>query len=169
MHLLFDHFQSTLIHGPNIPGCYAILFFIASDFAFTSKLCFHLQTTGHCFCFGSGFSFLLELFLCSFPVAYWAPTYLGSSSFSVLSFCFFILFMGFSWHPFNISEHLFSGYLARLFLHEFLKYCSPRKNTHSLLYRLHEPLASENFTDGPHIAVSDPEVSWAKPQNSTAT
>ena len=28
----FDHFQFTLIHGPNIPGSYAILFSIASDF-----------------------------------------------------------------------------------------------------------------------------------------
>ena len=28
--------------------------------------------------------------------AYWAPTDLGSSSFSILSFCLFILFMGFS-------------------------------------------------------------------------
>ena len=32
----------------------------------------------------------------SSPVAYWAPTHLGSSSFSVLSFCLFILFMEFS-------------------------------------------------------------------------
>ena len=39
--------------------------------------------------------FILELFLHSSPVAYWAPTDLGSSSFSVLSFCLFILFMGF--------------------------------------------------------------------------
>ena len=31
-HLLFDHFQFTLIHGPNIPGFYAILLFTASDF-----------------------------------------------------------------------------------------------------------------------------------------
>ena len=30
------------------------------------------------------------------PVSYWAPTDLGSSSFSVLSFCLFILFVGFS-------------------------------------------------------------------------
>ena len=30
------------------------------------------------------------------PVAYWAPTDLGSPSFSVLSFCLFTLFMGFS-------------------------------------------------------------------------
>ena len=28
----FDHFQFALIHGPNIPGSYAILLFIASDF-----------------------------------------------------------------------------------------------------------------------------------------
>ena len=53
------------------------------------------STTGCCFCFGSISSFFLELFLDWSPVAYWAPTDLRSSSFSVLSFCFFILFMGF--------------------------------------------------------------------------
>ena len=42
------------------------------------------------------FSFFLELFLHRLPVAKWATTSLGSSSFSVLSFCFFILFMVFS-------------------------------------------------------------------------
>ena len=31
-HLLFDHFQFTLIHGPNIPGSYAILFFTVLNF-----------------------------------------------------------------------------------------------------------------------------------------
>ena len=40
-----------------------------------------------CFHFGSISSFFLELFLHSSPVAYWAPTDLGSSSFSVISFC----------------------------------------------------------------------------------
>ena len=54
------------------------------------------STTGHCFHFGSVSSFFLELFLHWSPVAYWVPTDLGSSSFSVLSFCLFILFMGFS-------------------------------------------------------------------------
>ena len=54
------------------------------------------STTGHCFHFGSVSSFFLELFLHSSPVAYGTPTDLGSSSFSVLSFCLFILFMGFS-------------------------------------------------------------------------
>ena len=39
-------------------------------------------------------SFFLELFLHSSPVAYRAPTNLGSSAFSVVSFCLFILFMG---------------------------------------------------------------------------
>ena len=48
------------------------------------------STTGHCFHFGSVSPFFLELFLHSSPVEYWAPTNLGSSSFSVLSFCLFI-------------------------------------------------------------------------------
>ena len=54
------------------------------------------STAGYCFCFGSIPSFFLELFLHWSPVAYWAPTDLGSISFSILSFCLFILFMGFS-------------------------------------------------------------------------
>ena len=54
------------------------------------------STTGCCFCFGSIYSFFLELFLHWSPVAFWAPTDLGSSSFSDQSFCLFILFIGFS-------------------------------------------------------------------------
>ena len=54
------------------------------------------STTGYCFCFGSIPSFFLELFLHWSPVAYWALTDLGSFSISILSFCLFILFMGFS-------------------------------------------------------------------------
>ena len=50
-------------------------------------------TTGHYFFLGSVSSFFLELFLHSSSVAYWAPTNLGSSPLSVLSFC---LFLGFS-------------------------------------------------------------------------
>ena len=53
-------------------------------------------TTGSCFCFGSIPSFFLELFLHWSPVAYWALTDLGSFSFSIVSFCLLILFMGFS-------------------------------------------------------------------------
>ena len=54
------------------------------------------STAGCCFCFGFIPSFFLEVFLHWSPVAYWAPTDLGSSSFSVQSFCLFTLFMGFS-------------------------------------------------------------------------
>ena len=90
-HLLFDHFQFTLIHGANTPGSYAILFFTASDFT---------RITSHShnwvlFRFGSVSSFFLELFLHSSLVAYWVPAYLGHSSFSVICFYLFILFMGF--------------------------------------------------------------------------
>ena len=52
------------------------------------------STPGYSFCFGSIPSFFLELFLYSSPVAYWAPTDLGSFFFSIISFCLFILFMG---------------------------------------------------------------------------
>ena len=52
-HLLFDHFQFILIHGPNIPGSYAVLLFTASDFNFTKKthsqLDFFFSTLGHTF------------------------------------------------------------------------------------------------------------------------
>ena len=54
------------------------------------------STPGCHFSFGSVSSFFLELFLHRSPVAYWAPTDLGCSSFSFICFCLFILFMGFS-------------------------------------------------------------------------
>ena len=46
------------------------------------------STAGYSLFFGSIPSFFLELFLHWSPVAYWAPTDLGSSPFSILSFCF---------------------------------------------------------------------------------
>ena len=61
------------------------------------------STIGYCFCFGSIPSFFLELLLHWSPVAYWAPTDLGSSPFSILSFRLFILYMGFS------SQEYWSG------------------------------------------------------------
>ena len=36
-HLLFDHFQFALIHGPNIPGSYSILLFTASHVASVTR------------------------------------------------------------------------------------------------------------------------------------
>ena len=50
------------------------------------------STIGHCFPFGSVSSFFLELLFHPSPVAYWALTDLGSSSFRVISFCLFFFF-----------------------------------------------------------------------------
>ena len=66
--------------------------------------CFHHQSHpqlgGFFFCFGAISSFFLELVLHSSLVAYRAPSDLESSSFSVLSVCLSILFMGFSWQEY---------------------------------------------------------------------
>ena len=74
------------------------------------------STTGCHFRFGSASSFFLELFLHSSPVVYWAPINLGSSSFSVLAFCLFILFMGFLGQEYSSGlpfpspvDHILSG------------------------------------------------------------
>ena len=57
-----------------------------------------ISTTGHHFIFGPAASFFLELLviaISSFPAAYWTPSDLLGSSSSVISFCPFILFLGF--------------------------------------------------------------------------
>ena len=56
-------------------------------------------TTESHFCFGPNATFFLELLvtaLHSSPVAYWTLSILGGSSSGVISFCLYILFMGFS-------------------------------------------------------------------------
>ena len=68
--VLFDHFQFTLIHGPNIPVSYVILLFTASDF---TSIINHIHNWV-LFCFGSISSFFLKLFIQWSPVAYWATT-----------------------------------------------------------------------------------------------
>ena len=80
------------------------------------------STTGYCFCFGSISLFFLELFLHWSPVAYWAPTDLGSSSFNVLPFCVFILFMG------------FLKAIVKRMLHINYKHVSGRKKLHETKY-----------------------------------
>ena len=63
----------------------------------------HPSMIEHRFRFGLTASFFLELLviaLCSSPVAYWTPSDLGGSSSGVISFCIFILFMGFSWQEY---------------------------------------------------------------------
>ena len=77
-----------------------MLFFTAPDFTFTT---WHVCNWA-LFPLGSASSFLLKLFLHSSLVAYWVPSDLVNSSFSVISFVFFLftLFMGFSrWEYWN--------------------------------------------------------------------
>ena len=83
-----------------------IPWFIDLTFQFPMQYCFLQHRTllpspvnpqlGIVFALSLIFSLFLELFLHSAPVAYWTTTYLGSSSFSVISFCLFMLFMRFS-------------------------------------------------------------------------
>ena len=81
-----------MIHGPNITGSYAVLFFTPLDF---------ISITSH---IHNWMLFLLwlHLFILSgvilhwSPVAYWAPTNPVSSSFSVSSLWLCIPFIGFS-------------------------------------------------------------------------
>ena len=98
-HLLFSHVQFSLIHGPNIPGSYAILFFTVQDFTFTTShihnwVSLPLSPATSCFLE------LLAIALCSSPGAYWTPWILGVLSSSVISFCVFILIMGSSWQEY---------------------------------------------------------------------
>ena len=100
-HHLLDHVQFTLIHRPNIPGSYAILFFTISEFSFITR-CIHNWVS---FLFWPS-HFILSLLVTAFqlsPVAYWTPSDLEDSSSTVIYFCLFILFMGFSWQKYCIS------------------------------------------------------------------
>ena len=110
--------STLLIHGPNIPGSYAVLLFTALDL---DSITSHIH---------NWVLFLLSLhpfFLSGVispwsPVAYWVSTDLRSSSFYILSFCLFILFMGFSrqeyWSglPFPAPvDHILSGIILAAF------------------------------------------------------
>ena len=104
-HFLLDHVQFTLIHGAKIPDSYVIFFFTASDFTLNTSHIHHWVL----------FLLWLHLFILSgvisplSPVAYWAPTDTGSSSFSVTSFCLFIPFMEFSRQNIEVVCHSFSS------------------------------------------------------------
>ena len=94
-----------------------------------------------CFCFGSVPSLFLELVLHWSAAACWAPTYLGSSSFSVLSFCLFILFITLIRHAKNCNtcsqywstervqfstttaEHMLDNQCSRSWTNWAMKFC----------------------------------------------
>ena len=67
--------------------------FLCSIALYSIGPCFYHQShpqLGGVFALALSLHFFLVIFLHWSPIACWTPTYLGSSSFSVLSFCFFI-------------------------------------------------------------------------------
>ena len=91
-HLLFDHFQFVLIHGPDIPGSYAIFLFTALDLA---------SITSHIHSWVFFLLWLHPLILSGvisplISSSIFGPYWSGEFPFSILSFCLFILFMGLS-------------------------------------------------------------------------
>ena len=66
-------------------------------------------TTGCCFCFGLAFSFFLEFFLYSSPVAYWAPTDLGSYLSMSYLFAFSYYYQGSQGKNTEVVYHSFSS------------------------------------------------------------
>ena len=88
--------QFILIHGPNLTFQVPVQYWCCFLQHWTLLPSPVTSAVGCSFHYGSVSSFFLVVFLHSSPVAYWATASLGSSSLSVLSFCLFILFMGFS-------------------------------------------------------------------------
>ena len=104
---MLDHIRFTLIHEHNTSGSYAILFFTARDFSFTTR---HIHNWASFLLWPSHFFPSGAVSSCSplFPsLACWMPSDLGGSSCSVISFYLFLLFMVFSrqeywsWLPFH--------------------------------------------------------------------
>ena len=121
------HFQFTLISTCHLLSSPLLIYLMGLTFQVPMQYCSLQQqtllpppetsTTGLCFHFGLDSSFFLDRFLCSSSVAHWAPTNLGNSCFSVIYFCLFLLFMGFSrqkcWGglPFpSLVDHILSCY-----------------------------------------------------------
>ena len=121
-----------LICGLNIPISYAI-FFLQHRTVLPSPVTFK---PGRYFSFHSISSLCLELFFYSSPVAYWASTYLGSLSFSVISFCLFILFVGFSrqeyWSDVALSSPVYQV-LPELSAVTHLSWVALHGTTHSFI------------------------------------
>ena len=98
--MLMFTFAISCLTASNLPWFMDLTFQVSLQYCslqhWTLLLSPVTSTAGYCFCFDFTPSFFLELFLHWSPVAYWAPTDLGSSSFTILSFCLFILSIGYS-------------------------------------------------------------------------
>ena len=88
----------ALINGHNILGSYAILLFTASDFTFVTS---HIHNWALC---SGAISNCLLLFLSSILDTI-EPGSGRGSPFGGISFCLFILFMGFLWQDIGVGCH----------------------------------------------------------------
>ena len=140
LNLPLDNIQFTLIHGPNIPGLYVILFFIVSDFTFTGR---HIQNWvlfplwPSYFILSGGVSNCPLVYPSSILDTCW-PRWL---IFWCHTFCFFILFMGFyrqkCWSGLSFPSpvnHIFpelfiitcpSWVILHGMAHSFIEFCNP--------------------------------------------
>ena len=88
--LLLDRIQISLIHGPNIPGSYALLFFAASDFTFIIRH-FHIWASfllwPSCFLLSGAISSYSLLFPSSILDTFWSGGHIFQYQLFFLSFC----------------------------------------------------------------------------------
>ena len=124
-----------------------------NDCTFTLLLPPDISTTVFHFHFGPAASFFLEVLvivLHSSSVAYWTPSNPGGSTFSVISFCLFIQFMGFLWPeywsglPFpppvdhilwelSTMTHPFCVALQGM-THSFIELCKPLRQNKAVIH-----------------------------------
>ena len=67
-HLLFDHFLFALIHGPNIPGSFAVVVLATLDFTFTTRHIHNWEL----------FMLCPSHFILSVTISYCSPLFLSS-------------------------------------------------------------------------------------------
>ena len=160
-HLLLDYDQFALIHGPYIPGSYAISFFTAKDFGFTARhihncvsVCVLLWPS--CFIPSGIISNCLLLFQSSI-----LDTFLGvgsrGSSFGVISCCLFILFLVFLRYECCIGLPMpppVDYILSELFAMTHLSWVPLHQLVHSFI-ELPKPLCHDKAVIHERVSLSD--------------
>ena len=134
--ILLDHVEFTLIHWPNIPGSYSILFFTVLDFSFMTWHifnCAQFPLCPSCFILSGAFSSCFLLF----PESLLEGSNLGSSSSCVISFYLFTLSIGFS-HPESWSRSLFPPSVDHIMLELFTMTCWSWVALHGMSHHLIE-------------------------------
>ena len=139
---MLDHVQLTLIHGSNSHGSRAVLFFTASDFAFTTGCVYNWVSF---LLWPSGFLLSGAIRNCPslFPSSVLGTFWPWSSSSGVVSFCLFILLMGFSlqqhWSSLPSPPHV-EILLSELFTITCPSWVPLHAIAHCFIELLHKPL-----------------------------